>query len=109
MEEAQVEVVSTVQTTAEETSDHRSEGCIITIARQREDKEEDKREYEKEDQRDDTIARKKVLAAMPFLTYNHSVISNLICLGLDQEMATILPYSWSPELILGAFCIIFRA
>ena len=29
--------------------------------------------------------------------------------GLGQEMATRWPYNWSPGLILGAFCTIFRA
>ena len=27
----------------------------------------------------------------------------------DQEMVTKLPWNWSPGLILGAFCTIFRA
>ena len=29
--------------------------------------------------------------------------------GPDQKMVTERPYNWSPGLILGAFCIIFRA
>ncbi len=29
--------------------------------------------------------------------------------GLDQGMATTWPWNWSPGLIQGAFCIMFRA
>ncbi len=32
-----------------------------------------------------------------------------LIVGPDQEMATKRPYNWSPGLILGAFCTIFRA
>ncbi len=33
----------------------------------------------------------------------------ILVFGLDQELATKWPYSWSTGLVLGAFCIIFRA
>ncbi len=33
----------------------------------------------------------------------------ILVFGLDQELATKWHYNWSPGLILGAFCIIFRA
>ncbi len=43
------------------------------------------------------------------LICNHSVFLILRFWGLDQETATKWPYNWSPELILGAFCIILGA
>jgi hypothetical protein len=32
-----------------------------------------------------------------------------VIVGPDQKMVTKRPYNWSPGLILGAFCTIFRA
>ena len=43
------------------------------------------------------------------MIYLQSLRQFKFCFALDQEMATKWPYNWSPGIILGAFCTIFRA
>ncbi len=43
------------------------------------------------------------------LTCNPSVILQFGFFGLDQDMASKWPYTWSPGLIEGVFSTIFRA
>ncbi len=56
-----------------------------------------------------TFGRRRTNASLWFIylqSFRHFAFKFLF---LDQEIATKWPYNWSPGLISGAFCIIFRA